>query len=263
MRFCLHLRPQKSRPQLMWNYHYPLAAWLYGVIAKADAEYATFLHQKGYEAPNGKHFKHFTFSDLRFKMGKQNANGFEVASPTILWTVSFLIDHTAESFIIGLFQDQHIQLFNQTFDNTFIIERIETLPAPHFDTTTKLLATSAMVVAEKRKGLDQYLDPTDPLFGKYLIDGLIDKYLSVLQERGETISPEVQEQTIKFELMNTEKMKSRKVTIKEGKAAATEVKGYRNFAFELTAPPEIIEVGYYGGYGKHSAEGFGYCEVLG
>ncbi|MFC0181944.1 CRISPR-associated endoribonuclease Cas6 [Pseudarcicella hirudinis] len=262
MRIKLHLKPLTPNPQVMWNYHYPLASWLYRIIAKADADYATFLHGKGYVASNGKSFKHFTFSDLHFKMGKKLTNGFEIASPNVQWTVSFLIDKTAENFIIGLFRDQEIRLFNQEFDATFIIERVETFSEPIISSSTQLWASSAMVVAEKVNGNYQYLEPTDKLFEKYLIDGLIDKYISMKLERGESIDSTLNDQHIAFKLLDTSKMKSRKVTIKEGGGAATEIKGYRNFSFELTAPPEIIKVGLYGGLGKYGATGFGYCEVV-
>jgi CRISPR-associated endoribonuclease Cas6 len=57
-------------------------------------------------------------------------------------------------------------------------------------------------------------------------------------------------------------IKSRKVTIKDGKSSATEVRGFRNFEFELTAPEEIIKVGLYGGMGKEASQGFGFCEVI-
>jgi CRISPR-associated endoribonuclease Cas6 len=263
MRFKLHLRPNTSRPQLMWNYHYPLSAWLYSVIAKADENYSDFLHNQGYKSANGKTFKHFTFSDLRFKIGKQFTNGFEILSPTVEWTVSFLIDRTAESFIIGLFQDQQVHLFDKNFDTIFTIERIETLPELGILPCTKLRATSAMVIAEKHQGLDQYLEPTDENFGKYLVDGLIDKYLSVMIERKQAIDPLINSQVVDFKLIESAKMKSRKITIKDGKKSATEIKGYRNFEFELTAPKEMIEVGLFGGFGRHCAEGFGFCEVVG
>ncbi|MEA5256861.1 CRISPR-associated endoribonuclease Cas6 [Arcicella aquatica] len=262
MRFTLHLAPQTKYPKLMWNYAYPLSAWLYGVIANADSDYASFLHNTGYHTPSGKSFKHFTFSDFRFKMGKMFSDGFEIASPTVQWTVSFLIDKTAESFIIGLFQDQRIRLFNRDYDTTFIVERVETLPELIFSSQTKLVASSAMVVAEKVNGKDQYLEPTHEHFGKYLLDGLIDKYISVLQERGEAINPAFNDTNLAFKLLDSSKMKSRKVTIKEGKDSATEIRGFRNFQFELTAPSEIIKVGLFGGLGKHSAAGFGYCEVV-
>jgi CRISPR-associated endoribonuclease Cas6 len=262
MRFKLYLRPTSARPRIMWNYHYPLSSWLYGIIAKADESYADFLHNKGYELSNRKRFKHFTFSDLRCKIGKSDTKGFEVVSHLIEWTVSFYIDKAAESFIIGLFQDQQIRLFDKFHDATFMIERVETLSESVITPTTRLKATSAMVVAEKLNDMDQYLEPSDERFSKYLVQGLKDKYLSAMIERGEKINPEFQHQEISFRLTEGSNVKSRKVTIKDGKSSATEVRGFRNFEFELTAPEEIIKVGLYGGMGKEASQGFGFCEVV-
>jgi CRISPR-associated endoribonuclease Cas6 len=262
MRFKLYLRPTSARPRIMWNYHYPLSSWLYGIIAKADERYADFLHNKGYELSTRKRFKHFTFSDLRCKIGKSDTKGFEIVSPLVEWTVSFYIDKAAESFIIGLFQDQQIRLFDNSHDATFMIERVETLAESIITPTTRLKATSAMVVAEKLNDMDQYLEPSDERFSKYLVEGLKDKYLSAMIERGEKINPEFQHQEISFRLTEGSNVKSRKVTIKDGKSSATEVRGFRNFEFELTAPEEIIKVGLYGGMGKEASQGFGFCEVV-
>jgi CRISPR-associated endoribonuclease Cas6 len=262
MRFKLYLRPTSARPRIMWNYHYPLSSWLYGIIAKADESYADFLHNKGYELSTRKRFKHFTFSDLRCKIGKSDTKGFEIVSPLVEWTVSFYIDKAAESFIVGLFQDQEIRLFDKSHDATFMIERVETLSESIITPTTRLKATSAMVVAEKLNDMDQYLEPSDERFSKYLVEGLKDKYLSAMLERGEKINPDFQHQEISFKLTEGSNVKSRKVTIKDGKSSATEVRGFRNFEFELTAPEEIIKVGLYGGLGKEASQGFGFCEVI-
>ncbi len=262
MRFKLHLRPTSPRPRIMWNYHYPLSSWLYGIMAKADESYAGFLHNTGYKLNKSKNFKHFTFSDLRCKVGKPDTKGFEIVSPLIEWTVSFYIDKAAESFIVGLFQDQEIRLFDKFHEASFMIERVETLAEPVIMPTTQFKATSAMVVAEKINDMDQYLEPTDERFSKYLIDGLRDKYLSAMIEHGEKINPDFQHQEISFKLTEGSNIKSRKVTIKDGKSSATEVRGFRNFEFELTAPEEVIKVGLYGGMGKEASQGFGFCEVI-
>lgn len=65
MRFKLTLAPVRDRQRLLFNYQYPLQAWIYGRLANADAEYAGFLHERGYQVPESrKAFKHFTFSAL-------------------------------------------------------------------------------------------------------------------------------------------------------------------------------------------------------
>ncbi|WP_337040289.1 CRISPR-associated endoribonuclease Cas6 [Emticicia sp. 17c] len=263
MRFTLTLLPLNHPPQLMWNYHYPLASWLYNVIAKADDTYATFLHEKGYQTKQGKVFKHFTFSDLQAKIKfDKGDSGFQIVSPTVQWTVSFYIDRAAEKFIIGLFQNQTIHLFNREYNASFKVERVEILPQATCTNTTHFRATSAMVIAEKIDGVDKYLEPTNENFGQLLITGLIDKYLSVLKEKGEKIKPDIISQEIRFELLDKSKIRSRKITIKENKEEATDIKGYRDFTFALTGPKEVIEVGLLGGFGRYCSEGFGFCEVI-
>ncbi len=247
----------------MWNYHYPLASWLYRVIAKADTHYSSFLHEKGYPVKQGKSFKHFTFSDLQAKITFQKGDsGFQIISPTIQWTVSFYIDKAAEKFITGLLQQKTIDIFNHEYKVSFKVESLETKNTLIQHTTTHFKATSLMVVAEKKDGHDQYLEPTDPSFGQLLISGLIDKYLSILKERSEIIDASLIEQKIHFELLDSSKMKSRKITIKENKKAETEIKGYRDFTFAITGPKEVIEVGFFGGFGRYCSEGCGFCEIV-
>ncbi|MFN3849577.1 MAG: CRISPR-associated endoribonuclease Cas6 [Spirosomataceae bacterium] len=261
MRFKIRLRPLEHTPWLMWNYQYPLSAGLYDIISKADNDYATFLHDTGYQLNSRKTFKHFTFSDLRLKIGKSDKNGFQIISPTVEWTVSFYIDRIAESFIIGLFQDQKLRLFDARFSVTFVVEQIETLAPIAFGDTIRFNAKSSMVIAEKQDGLDQYLAPTDVRFGHYLVGGLIDKYLSTQLDRGIILDPTISNVPIDFRLIDAEKAKSRKLTIKAGKSSGTEVRGFRDFVFELKAPREVLEVAYYSGIGKFCSNGCGFCEV--
>lgn len=264
MRLSLTLKPLTPEPELMWNYHYPLASWLYGIIAKADNTYARFLHEKGYPVKQQKTFRHFTFSDLQAKISYEaGGSGFRIISPTVHWTVSFYIDQIAEKFIAGLFREKVVEVFNREYKVLFKVEDMDVLPAFPLNSTTSFRATSLMVVAEKKEGIDQYLEPTHDRFGQYLVSGLIDKYLSVIKERNEAIDTRLIEQEIRFELLDSSRMKSRKITIKEHKETATEIKGYRDFTFALTGPKEVIEVGYLGGFGRYCAEGCGFCEVVG
>lgn len=261
MRFKLHLKPLTPNPQVMWNYHYPLEAWLYGILAQADSAYSQFLHERGYQLKKTKTFKHFTFSDLQAKIKfEKEASGFQIVSPMVQWVVSFYMEKAAESFIVGLFQDQKIRLFNHDCDVTFIVERVEILPETVFTPTMQFRASSAMVVAEKINGIDHYIEPTDPRFGKFLVSGLIDKYLSVIRERNEVLDANIVNQEIAFQLTDSSKIRSRKITIKENKSSETEVKGYRDFTFSLSGPKEVLEVGYYGGFGKYGATGLGYAD---
>jgi CRISPR-associated endoribonuclease Cas6 len=177
--------------------------------------------------------------------------------------VSFFIDKAAEDFIMGLFQNQTVSIYDVQHQADFIIERIESLPNEVFDSQPILLRTiSPMVIAENRKdGVDEYLSPTDPRFAKYFALNLFEKYNSVYQNNLK-VDAETASHLICWTLVDDKRMKSRLISIKQNKADGTKVRAFTNFVFEVSAPPQVLEVGFLGGFGKFCANGFGCCEVV-
>lgn len=269
MRFRLTLRPQTSRQKLTLNYNYPFSSWVYARIQESDADYAAFLHQHGYQLENSeKKFKHFTFSkfDIPHKARPiEKGEDFILLSDRPIYiTVSFFIDKAAEDFIVGLFKNQRISIYNKKYQADFVIESVESLAISLGDAIAKRYrATSPMVIAEKRPdGNDDYLPPTDPRFARYFAINLLDKYESVYG-KGTQLDTASLEKLISFKLVDTDRMRSKLIAIKQDRDDETKIKGYENFVFELNAPAQVIEVGFYGGFGKFtSSAGMGFCEIL-
>jgi CRISPR-associated endoribonuclease Cas6 len=92
------------------------------------------LHNQGYAVPNShKSFKHFTFSSLQLGKTKPIKSGdtyIQLSSDSISLVVSFYIDKAAEGFIVGLFQNQEVSLFNRDYRANFIVTNVEALPNP-------------------------------------------------------------------------------------------------------------------------------------
>ncbi|HEV7350264.1 CRISPR-associated endoribonuclease Cas6 [Telluribacter sp.] len=270
MRFRLYLKPLRDGQQLLFNYQYPLQSWLYGLLRNADETYATFLHQTGYTVLNRrKSFKHFTFSALQIPRTEKIKPGdtyMVLRSDLLTLVVSFYVDQAAENFIVGLFQNQRLSLFNRDHRADFVVERVETLPdriEGAGNQTLRLQTLSPLVVSEKENGLDQYLAPTDEAFGRLLALNLVDKYRSVAPDRLPEMDAYLAERLVQFRLLPEQnRIKVRKMKIKENKEAETKVVGYHNFHFELIAPPELLEVGYFGGLGRYNAMGCGCVEVV-
>lgn len=269
MRFRLTLRPYTQHQKLTLNYNHPFSSWIYSRIKEADAEYATFLHQRGYKIEDStKNFKHFTFSKFdiphKAKPIEKGEDFILLSDRHIYITVSFFIDKAAEDFIMGLFKNQRIGLYNRKYQADFLIESVESLAAPLGNTTRlQYKAASPMVIAEKRAdGNDDYLHPTDPRFARYFALNLLSKYESVYG-KGITMDDSTLEKLINFKLTETDKMRSKLISIKQNRDDETKIKGYENFVFELNAPSKIVEVGFYGGFGKFtSSAGMGYCDIL-
>ncbi|MCU0471712.1 MAG: CRISPR-associated endoribonuclease Cas6 [Arcicella sp.] len=268
MRFRLTLRPQKPLQKLTLNYNYPFAGWIYSRIDEADSEYATFLHQKGYLVEGSyKTFKHFTFSNFEIRhKAKAIEKGEDfvlLSDKPIFITVSFFIDKAAEDFIIGLFKNQKVSIYDNKYQADFSIEAVESLAGVILaENSQYFIAQSPIVIAEKRPdGKDDYLMPTHPNFAKLFAQNLLSKYESIYG-KSLLMDEAALDKLISFRLVDDSKMKSRLRIIKQNKESQTKVRGYENFIFELKAPSQIIEVGFYGGFGKYtSAAGMGYCEV--
>ncbi len=269
MRFILTLCPLTDNQPLIFNYQYPFMAWVYGRLNEADQQYAEFLHQKGYQVHSSlKNFKHFTFSNFQIarlaQSPKPGDKYMKLSNEPIKVLVSFYIDKAAEDFIVGLFRNQIVSIYDAVHRASFNIERIESLPNETFGNQALVLQTiSPMVVARKKAdGKDDYLSPEDPDFAAYFAYNLMEKYNSVNPEATK-VDVETAARLVKFRLLKKDKLKSRLVAIKQNKTSETKVRAFTNFSFEVSAPAEVLEVGFLGGFGKHSANGFGCCEVVG
>jgi len=267
MQFKLTLRPTARQTLVPFNYAYRLSAFIYAVLAEADAQYADFLHAKGYAYSSTRRFKLFTFSDLIIPNARidTRAGGLWVTTPYIEWIVSFYVDQAAQHFIMGLFQDQRCVIATPKHRAEFIIERVEAIPLEITSGTVQLRTLSPVVIAEKdRRGMDQYLHPADVQFGPLLVDNLLAKWNSVPRavSASDTPDDDIATSAVTYRLLPSREAKSRLITIKEDSRAETKVRGYYGFTFELSGPPELLELAVLAGVGRYNAEGFGCVGVV-
>ncbi|NJO01686.1 MAG: hypothetical protein HC880_08325 [Bacteroidia bacterium] len=113
MRFQITFAIRGRQRRLSYHYQYPLSAWIYRVLQRADDEYSSFLHELGYAAL-GKKFKFFTFSSLDLASFRLTPEGILLQGEQIRLVVSFCLDAAAEKFITGLFQNQELTLATAT-----------------------------------------------------------------------------------------------------------------------------------------------------
>lgn len=246
MRFRLTLNNPTHHTQIGWNYNYLVMAWIYQRLEAADPDYAHFLHQDGYQSDeNNKKFKYMTFSPFHFepRRGQYTAAGSKgliLHANQFYLDLSFFVPKAAESFILGVFKNERMKLFNDRFKAEFEIAQISTLPEPEFSTTMRYKAWAPMVIEKQsyEKKYGDYLSPDDPEFGNLLAINLSDKYFNTT---GRRVLPE----EIQFELDSPVKnLKTRKISIKENSPQETEIKGYHHFDFILKAPVEVQRCGY-------------------
>lgn len=264
MRFRLTLRRLSTPCNLPINYQSYISANIYRLLELADAEYAAFLHDKGYQN-KAKHFKYFTFGQLKIPRGKWKLSQGRmlIDASVIHLDISFLIDQAIEKFVEGVFQDQHLHINDAFAHNKFLIKKIEVLPATKLNETMHFRCRAPLIVARKNahNKHSTYLAPSDELYQDILLENLRSKYQTYLSEssaarvtRDYHIAPQIN-------LLQGSKVKSKLITLKPWLERGVKVKGYE-FDFSLTAPPEMIKVGFYGGFGSNCAQGFGMVDVL-
>lgn len=257
MRFQLILSRTGKGNFLPFSYQYELSAWIYKIIEGADQEFSRFLHEEAFVS-GARRFKLFTFSnlDLRpFKIHKDHGR-IEMQGHEAVLQISFLIDKAAEHFIKGLFLNQHLGLGDRISRVDFTVNRIEACPPPVFRETMRYRTLSPVCLSRQGEKHAQYLRPDDPEYAAFFVSNLLEKF-KALSLAG--YDPEGLQQYADFSFRLLTEPRSRLITIKAFTEQQTQVRGY-DYAFELTAPTALQEIGYYAGFGEKGSTGFGCVE---
>jgi len=260
MRFKILLYNTDNNNIIPINYQYPLSAALYKIIAKGDAQYASFLHEVGY----GKGFKLFTFSQLNVPF-KIEGDRLRLIGNEMAFQVAFHLPKAAENFIKGLFQsEQQLEIADTKSRSRFAVKSIVSLPdhlqsflANEIVSSTLQLLSPVVAGLHNEKGQYEFLSPEDPRFADNLIYNWRSKIASCYDE---TIAAAA---VLILKVKPAGKpYKSRLVTIKYGKPEETKIRGWLNLYLEVTAEKRFVELVLNAGVGVYNSQGMGYVEVV-
>jgi len=257
MRFKLKLLTKSKEAILPINYQYPLSAAIYKILAKGDAGYAEFLHEKGY----GKGYKFFTFSDLDFKYERKD-DRFILKSPEVAVTVCFHLPEASRVFVEGLFKSEEIVIADKKSLAAFAVESIVSLNNPLKEADERsmqqiLVKPSSMIISGEKKenGKYEFLNPDDLRFGDALLYNWQNKIEACYGKES------VDEAILIIEVEKySQPFRSRLVTIKADTDETTKIRGYLNFKLKLTAERRYLDLILNTGLGLYSAQGMGCLE---
>ncbi|NOY51344.1 MAG: CRISPR-associated endoribonuclease Cas6 [Chlorobi bacterium] len=281
MRLRLQFKLSGDRQYLPLNYQYPISAWIYKVLANADAGFTRSLHDEGYVLENGKTFKLFTFSRIYFPKNswkilntmksnflreQKKIKTMPKSDRMLIWSrnasliIAFQLPEQSETFVMGLFKDQEVFIGDKISGVEMQVETIEAVPIAIENTIGKranvlIRATTPVVIGLKNEGQkhEEYIPPFHHEFKRLFIKNLLDKH--ALCSKNSIDASDVVFVPVSL------KSRSGKQTIKAFRPDQTEVKGYY-FDFRLQAPPELIEIGLNAGFGSMNSLGFGFGEVV-
>lgn len=254
MRFKLTLEVNKKAfgNRLPINYQYEQSAVIYRILACADKDYATWLHENGYQMENGKTFKFFSYSRLdieKYKILKEEGR-ILIFSDTVEWQISFLPEKSTQRFIQGLFMNQVFEIGDRKSTVQFIVRNVEVVSSPEFTEEMTFRTLSPMCLKLRHEGRKvDYLSPTDSAASYILFKGLIEKYSLFY---GTECPFRVED--CRLEVLNSPK--SVLIKIKADTPQETSVRGFM-CRMKIAAPSELMKLMYEAGAGSLCAQGFG------
>lgn len=255
MKFKLTLELTGKNRQIPINYQYEQSAWIYKTIHNGNPEFSAWLHNLGY-LDGKKQFKLFTFSPIIPEKYAINRDRLEIQSNHAITYVSFYTPEAAEPFILGLFSNQHFALGDHISQTQFKISSVEKLPEPRWKDTMVFKTLSPIVLSKKQDESRnaRYLSPSDEEFEDLFLKNLESKFKVINNNPGRIETP------TRVSVLPHSTPRSKLIKIKAGTPQETSIRGYL-FDFEITAPQELIKLGYYAGFGEKNSLGFGSVEV--
>lgn len=236
------------------NYQYEQSAVIYKILSSASEEYSSWLHDNGFQLPNGKRFKLFTYSPFKIEQREiLNEGRLKINCDQVEWQISFLPEKSTEKFIQGIFANQTFEVGDKRSVVQFIVRSVEVMPEPEYKDEMEFSTMSGVCIKfNEESGRTTYLSPEDPRFVNGLITGLLSKYNAYND------TPYVGKLYCDFKLLNTPKPKL--ITIKAGTSQESKIKGYL-FRCRIKVPIEFMKIIYDGGMGELCSQGFGCMKI--
>jgi CRISPR-associated endoribonuclease Cas6 len=237
------------------DYQEYLMSAVYHLVSNGDADYARFVHDEGYSAPDdSRRFKPFTHSWLRLPGTRREISGNRILlSPgTAQWQISSPLNEFLQPFVKGLLALGALRLG----DIHLPIEAVQALDdaplgsAAHFKSLSPIVAT----LPRKDGGVD-YIRPLEnpDIFSETVRKGLVAKYEALYKSK-----PSDERLTIEFDRPYLER--------RHGGTKLIRFKGIDIIGilapFTATGSEELITLGYSAGFGSKCACGFGCVEKV-
>jgi CRISPR-associated endoribonuclease Cas6 len=258
MRLKLTLIQERRTESLPLNTNNYISAAIYRTLEHSSPEFSALMHNYGYSNPEDRRkFKLFTFSNLDVPDRKIDGSRLISFSKKISFMLSSPMDDFLQHLVTGLFSDGYFFIEHARFQKG----DIQTLPDPEFLETMEFSMLSPMVVSIMRPDRSkEFLKYNDERISVVILQNLLGKYEAVHRKAFEgnidSFSIRFSEKYLTQRQGKVEKL----IKIREGRAEETNIKAIL-CPFTITAPMELIKIGYDCGFGEKNAMGFGMVKV--
>lgn len=195
----------------------------------------------------------FNFSNLIVLERKIYGDRMLILSDTVELTISFLYENETENMVLNAFDRLIFTIGDMKSRIRLKVIQIEKLSQPVFSSSMSFIARSPIVLQnfETTKYV-RFLSPTE--------DDYLDNFIDCLVEKYENFNDlPISNMTGHYSMQLITDPKSKLLEISSNQKEL--IKGYL-FRFNITAPVELLEIGYKIGFGDKNHLGFGFCDIL-
>lgn len=258
MKFKITLRRNIEHGALLpFNYQYEQSAVIYRILAQANTQYSSWLHENGYVLHDSKRFKLFCYSPFIFEKIRplKDKGCLNIIGEKAIWYISFIPEQSTAEFIQGIFAHQNFMIGNKEYKVAFDVVGVEAIHNQNLSEEMEFQALSPICIKRHDNGKTHYLSPESPLFAKGILKGLKERYESI---HGQAF--EMSNNDFSFKLTDNE-VRSKLITIKANSLEETKVRGFI-CSFRIKAPLELMKIAYEGGIGEQCSQGFGFIKQI-
>ena len=233
------------------NYNHLLTGVIYRFLAESNPDYASFLHNDGYQADQ-KRFKLFTFSQLMADRRHINGNLIHFKS-TLMWCVSSPVEQFLSHFADTLLTLGSLDIgMHQLRVKDVTVPRI-----PHFrqEMRFRCLSPIVMSAARERDGKEvmHYCLPDDSELPLLIRQNLIRKHQAIYGR-----APANDALTFRYDAAYIQRKQGRVTRLVDYKGI--KIRGVL-CPFTVAGSPSLIQVGYECGFGDKNSIGFGMVDL--
>lgn len=234
------------------NHQQYLTGVIYVSLARSSADFARFLHDRGYRLGAGpKAFKLFTFSGLRSRRRRIDGPLMHLDAGPVEWWIASPVPDFLTHCATGLLAAEALTIHRAVFP----IASMETLPAPDFRRGRADFTCWTPIVASVSRpdGTARYLRPEDgSVFSEAVRANLLRKHQAL-----HGVPPEDDRFRLEFapDYLAAHRGGTKKITFK----GIDVVGALAPFAAE--GSPALLSLGYDCGFGEKNAAGFGMVET--
>jgi CRISPR-associated endoribonuclease Cas6 len=238
-RIKLSLELNGANALLGFNYEYNIGASLYRAMRAIAPKMNKELHDM-------KEYKGFTFSSLIF------------APPFKIYSNGIFIQSRKAELIISCYDEALMPIFKEALKQikadfycglSFTITAIQDLESPVLAETMRFKTVSPIFCKYSSRHLNPKSDPK--IYAECLLRNL--------NRKKEGVNHGWIDFDYNFTLLS--EPKKRGIDVKKNGINTSHLIAYE-YEFEITAPLELIEIGYYQGFGSNNSMGFGCVKII-